>query len=653
MSVTGSVRGVLGWVLPPGSIVHERYRVAAVLGKGGFGVTYLVEDIRLAGKRRALKEIPRPLFDEHETRLLGRLNHPAIPDIIDWLDLSGMVYLVLELGGNRTLRMELERQGGRIPVFLLINWIDQVCDALIYLHSQVPPVVHRDLKPDNILLDDAERVMLIDFGIAKEGDAQNETHTLGRAVSHGFSPPEQFSGGTDPRSDVYALGAVMYWALTARVPPAADERMAGAVLEQPSRLFPDIPPLLEQAICRALELDARKRQQSVAELAECLAPVGSGAASAHKVFLADTDAPTEGLANAQWARPHGVEPPSPRLSQRPAAISPGPRARKSAWGWVAGGLASLVLIASGAWLYGQWPEWRSAAEPTAPDGGRHNAVPGQLIGVVPPLDSAWTGAQTRPVSATLPESASPGLASVGDPAATAPLLPLDRSRGADSTARRLPPPEPIEAQTGHLQVNVSTEARVMLDGRFVGAAAPGQPLNLSDVAVGEHLATVFAKGYATEQETVRVELGRWTQEAVTLVPESAPIPAPKPQPTSPDARDFGGAPRVQQGPSPSFRCGGRLRPVESVICGDAELARADGLLGKVYKDLRARLAGGEAEALRSAQRAWIERRDRRCPTTAADLSSGSDRAPSADCLHQATLERVAELQVLLRSVSRR
>ncbi len=146
LAANGVVRGVFGWLLNPGTLVRERYQVVDVLGRGGFGVTYLVDDLRLAGKRRALKEIPGLLSDEYETRLLGRLNHPAIPDIIDRFEVNGRVYLVLQFGGSRTLRIEMERHGGRIPLLLLRPWIEQVCAALRYLHSQDPPIIHRDLK---------------------------------------------------------------------------------------------------------------------------------------------------------------------------------------------------------------------------------------------------------------------------------------------------------------------------------------------------------------------------------------------------------------------------------------------------------------------------------------------------------------------------
>jgi len=365
-SADGTVRGLLGWMLDPGTIVHERYRVAGVLGRGGFGVTYLAEDLRLGGKRRALKEVPQQLFDEYETRLLGRLNHPAIPDIIDHFDVGTMVYLVLEFGGDRTLRMERKRRGGRIPLFYLLPWMEQLCGALVYLHSQDPPIIHRDLKPENILLDEHGRVMLIDFGIAKEGDGKTMTRTLGRAVTHGYSPPEQVLGtGTDARTDIYALGAILYSAITGQVPPPAHERMSGTALERPSRFFPAIPPRLDDAICQALELNLNQRQQTVAELAACLALVRAEDDD-------ETTVPTGKDAVPGTAVPGGELPsarPTRRTPRRARAGRPFPtRSRPGpwrpvwpptwprVWPWIGAGLAGVLLALGGGWLYLQTPD---------------------------------------------------------------------------------------------------------------------------------------------------------------------------------------------------------------------------------------------------------------------------------------------------------
>ncbi|MFD2111086.1 protein kinase [Thiorhodococcus fuscus] len=310
------MRGVLGWLLDIGTLVNDRYRVSAVLGKGGFGVTYLVDDLRLHGKRRALKEVPELYFDEYETRLLGRLTHPAIPDITDRFSADGMVYQVLEFGGDRTLRTEQERRGGRIPLFVLLPWVQQLCEALQYLHVQDPPVVHRDLKPENVLLDEHERVMLIDFGIAKEAATDTMTRTIGRAVTQGFSPPEQVLGtGTDARSDVYALGAILYFCLTGQMPPAAHERVTGTAIKPLSSVLPDIPPLIESAVMQALELNINLRQQSIPELASVFELIQSGSSSARTVL-----APPGGGATADTA---GLTLPSVQLpSHRTGGTAP-------------------------------------------------------------------------------------------------------------------------------------------------------------------------------------------------------------------------------------------------------------------------------------------------------------------------------------------
>lgn len=267
MGANGEVKGVLGWLHSPGVIVHDRYRIVQLLGRGGFGSTYLVEDMKLGNKRRALKEVPEPMYDEHETRILAKLNHPSVPDITDRAVGDGMVYLVLEFGGSRTLEtVRRSYPEKRVPLAQLAPWVRQLCDVLAYMHAQQPPIVHRDLKPGNILLDDQDRVMLIDFGIAKEAVASEQTRALGRAVTHGYSPPEQAMGtGTDARSDVYALGATIYYMLTGQRPPGAAERIQGAEVTPASRHVDGLPPAVDRALLQALSLNPNERQQNVHE----------------------------------------------------------------------------------------------------------------------------------------------------------------------------------------------------------------------------------------------------------------------------------------------------------------------------------------------------------------------------------------------------
>jgi len=291
ISPSGSVRRVLGWLKSVDDVIGGRYRVKTVLGRGGFAATYLVEDLTLNGRRRALKEIPESLFDEHELQFLSRIDHPAVPDITDRLKADGMEYLVLKFGGSRTLEGERKRLNGQIPFDdHLRNWMLQLCEALEHLHSLDPPIIHRDLKPANILLDDNDRVMLIDFGIAKESNPSTKTRASGCATSHGFSSPEQeMDMGTDQRSDIYSFGATLYALLTGLTPPAASDRLLqGKPVLPPSQFAANLPPALEKTILRALDINPEHRQQTIGELAivlEGLEPSDSKKISQRTVVL--------------------------------------------------------------------------------------------------------------------------------------------------------------------------------------------------------------------------------------------------------------------------------------------------------------------------------------------------------------------------------
>jgi eukaryotic-like serine/threonine-protein kinase len=266
-ALNGTVREVFGYLKPAGEIIHDRYRVEKVLGKGGYGATYLVEDLRIKGKRRALKEVPEALFDDQEVDLLGRLRHAAIPDIIDRFSYGGMVYLVLEFGGRRTLASHCQEVGGRLPLATALPWMRQLCEVLAHLHCQDPAIIHRDLKPENVLLDDDDHIMLIDFGIAKAAHATANTQSLARAVTHGFSPPEQVLGtGTDARSDIYSFGATFYYLLTGRVPAAAHERLAGRELQTPSTLVDGLSAELDRTLLACLSLNIDQRPGSARDL---------------------------------------------------------------------------------------------------------------------------------------------------------------------------------------------------------------------------------------------------------------------------------------------------------------------------------------------------------------------------------------------------
>lgn len=276
----GQVRGVIAYLKGVGDLLNDRYRIERILGKGGFAATYLAVDLKIEGKRRAVKEIPELLFDAGEVELLALLRHPAIPDVMDRFSSEGMIYLVLQFGGSATLASRCKKLGGRVPLATALPWMRQLCEILAYLHSQTPPVIHRDLKPENVLLDDHNNIMLIDFGIAKVADPAAATRMLGRACSHGFSPPEQVLGlGTEVKSDIYSWGATCYYLLTGQVPPAAHERLAGRELQPPTALVPGLPPELDKILLSSLHLNIDQRPAGTHELISMLQTLEGGSAS--------------------------------------------------------------------------------------------------------------------------------------------------------------------------------------------------------------------------------------------------------------------------------------------------------------------------------------------------------------------------------------
>lgn len=185
----------------------------------------------------------------------------------DYFTLPGFgQYLVMDFVTGKDLATLMGEQGA-LPEAHLRVWIDQVCDALEYLHSQQPPVIHRDIKPDNIKVDTHGKAMLVDFGIAKAYDPNRRTTRGAQAYSPGFSPPEQYgASGTDARADVYALGATLYALLTCYAPPESLDLTLGQTLTPPRALNPAISPAVEAVILRAMRPQPAERFQSVGEM---------------------------------------------------------------------------------------------------------------------------------------------------------------------------------------------------------------------------------------------------------------------------------------------------------------------------------------------------------------------------------------------------
>lgn len=217
--------------LEEGTVLNERYRIRGALGRGGMGTVYMADHVRL-DTIVAVKEVRRQSagpdaenFDfaacESEARILVRLNHAFLPKVTDAFLENDRFYLVMEYIEGATLEALLrEESENRVSVLNVVQWALQIAEVLDYLHQQTPPVIFRDMKPANVMLQPDGSIRLIDFGIARrfQVGAIKDTALLG---SVGYSPPEQFGKQqTDARSDIYAFAATLHHLLTRRDPMA-------------------------------------------------------------------------------------------------------------------------------------------------------------------------------------------------------------------------------------------------------------------------------------------------------------------------------------------------------------------------------------------------------------------------------------------------
>ncbi len=219
--------------LQTGQILHNRYRIVTLLAQGGFGAVYRAWDISL-NRSCALKENLETSPEAQrqfarEAQILASLSHPNLPRVTDHFVVPEQgQYLIMDFIEGEDLQEMLDRLGSPLSEDQALPWIEQICDALKYLHDQNPPIIHRDLKPANIKIGPTGKAILVDFGIAKTFDPSRGTTMGARGVTPGFSPPEQYGqGGTDSRSDVYALGATLYTLLTGLQPPDSVDVMSG------------------------------------------------------------------------------------------------------------------------------------------------------------------------------------------------------------------------------------------------------------------------------------------------------------------------------------------------------------------------------------------------------------------------------------------
>ncbi|MGB3714364.1 MAG: serine/threonine-protein kinase [Candidatus Promineifilaceae bacterium] len=273
-----------GGLLKAGTLLQERYQIMGKLGVGGFSSVYQARDMRFADVTRlcAVKEMvhrnrntkARELATnsfQREASILATLSHPAVPDVYDFFTEGTRSYLVLEYIAGKDLEALLEDKTTPYSVETILDWALQLCDVLAYLHSHDPvPVIFRDLKPSNIMVDPHGRIRLIDFNIAKSFQGNVKGTMIG---TEGYSPPEQYRGMSSPAGDIYALGATLHHLLTLQDPR-----------DEPPFSFPDRPILdsnpsvqrtLVAIVERCLAYEADDRFQDAIALREALIDVYS------------------------------------------------------------------------------------------------------------------------------------------------------------------------------------------------------------------------------------------------------------------------------------------------------------------------------------------------------------------------------------------
>jgi serine/threonine protein kinase len=274
-----------------GAVLRDRYVITDLVGQGGMGAVYKADDLRLRGRVCAVKEVLPELISSpgaedqahqqfyREASILAQLDHPNLPKVSDFFEQDRREYLVMDFIPGQDLRQLIE-DARRRDTFLdedaVIGWVDQLCDALTYLHTQDPQVLHRDIKPSNIKLTPRGVVKLVDFGLVKlvqPDESRTVTVVQGRGTV-AYTPLEQYGGDTghtDARSDVFSLGATLYHLLTGQAPADAKQRfLKPGALTPPRDINKRIPPHVERAMLAAMAQHPNDRPASVEDFRRML-----------------------------------------------------------------------------------------------------------------------------------------------------------------------------------------------------------------------------------------------------------------------------------------------------------------------------------------------------------------------------------------------
>ena len=351
----------------PGTLIDNRYRVERLLGQGGMSNIYVCQDTRLGGAQHAVKEMTARYSNpeeqaaalnhfHREANLLARLRHPSLPTVSDYFQFQGRYYLVMEYVKGEDLGRMLSRVAGPLPERQVAEWGAEIATVLYYLHCQKPDaIIFRDVKPSNIMIDGA-KVKLIDFGIARHFNPSKKGDTM-RIGSPGYAPPEQYSGQTDPRSDIYALGVTLHQALTGRDPTQTQTPFQ---LPPVRSLNPQVSEEMARIIGRATQMLPENRYQDMLEMKRDL----KGVVAAHRGGTTVVHGPGPTLGASPGSRPNDgsvapagtgpvaspglpkLPPPGPGPAAGPAPAPATPRRPgRSGWSWSRA--AALLMILAG------------------------------------------------------------------------------------------------------------------------------------------------------------------------------------------------------------------------------------------------------------------------------------------------------------------
>ncbi|QQS41403.1 MAG: protein kinase [Acidobacteriota bacterium] len=270
--------------LQPETVIQGRYLIKELIGKGGMGQVYLAIDQRLghsvALKRTTVAEDPS-LADafENEARTLAQLRHPFLPKVSDHFIEEDEQFLVMEYIAGDDLSQRLKGIDRAFPLNWVLFWADELLETLSYLHTHNPPIIHRDIKPQNLKLTADNHIVLLDFGLSKHSIGHTKITTSGSVVGYTphYAPMEQIRGtGTSALSDIYALSATLYHLLTNRIPPDALTRADAMLGGQPDPLRPltelngEISEVISDTILKGMELNQDNRFRTAREMQKCL-----------------------------------------------------------------------------------------------------------------------------------------------------------------------------------------------------------------------------------------------------------------------------------------------------------------------------------------------------------------------------------------------